>query len=602
VRSAIGERIARLSPTTQEILHEASILGQQFSFEDLQGVGGRDEAAIEAALEEAMAASIIPEADRIGYAFHHVLIQQALEAELPVRRRQRMYRAAGESIERRGGHERRAAELVRYFLEGDAPERALHFALHAGEQAEAVYAHSEAEYHFRLALDLASEVGDGEREAQAREQLGQVLSTVAHYDASLEMFAAAAARYDALGDTDALLRVTAKIEHVHVRQSTTQVGIAHLEAVWARFAALQTEPRYARGLAMLWTALARLYAGGDRYAEELAATERSVEFARAAANPHLLAQAEVRRGRACIDLSRYEDSIQAIESALPVLEAEADLSGLCIALGYVSDAYFNRCELALEEQSLERGLAIAEILGYIIGNWRQARADLEEGLGLIREVGVAPDIGNMLSWLGALSVFEGKPEVAKTYFAEAEAVAGTDILSVDVMLWALAERDLLSGDPAAAQQRLIPHTDSPEALEGDNWSWQRLLLAAALTELGETDEARKVVDSLLRTINAEQPRFTRIEAQRIQAIIQAHDHVEYPALVAGLEQALAWCRAMPYPHEEVRLLYTFGTVCAGQGKPELARERFTAALAICGQLGERLYASRIEQELAALTE
>ncbi len=617
VRSAIGERIARLRPATQDMLHEASILGQQFAFEDLQGIGGRDEEELETALEEATEAGIVREAGRAGYAFHHVLTQQALVAEIPVRRRQRLYRAAGESIERRGGHERRAAELVHYFLEGEAPERALHFALHAGEQAEAVYAHGEAEYHFRLALDLAIEVSDDEREAQAREQLGRVLMTLARYDEALAMLEASSVRYDALGDLDALLQVTAQIGQVHVRQATPHAGLARLEALWERFAALQTDPRYARGLAMLWTALARLYTNIDRYPEELAATERAVEFARTAASPHLIAQAEVRRGKACIDLSRYEDSIQAIESALPVLEAEADLDNLCSALSYVSEAYFNRCELALEGQSLERGLAIAEILGdpterasflwrrgtygYIIGNWSQARADLEEGLTLIREVGVAPDIGNMLSWLGALSVFEGKIEAAEASFAEAEAMVGTDILSVDVMFWALAERDLLSGDPESARRRLIPHVDHPGALNGDNWSWQRLILAAALVELDEIDEARTIVDSLLSAISAEQPRFTRIEALRVQAILLAHENVADPAIAAGLEQALAWCRSMPYPHEEVRLLYTFGTILARQSKPEPARERFAAALAVCGRLGERLYASRIERELASLT-
>src|SRR5579871_5733451 len=49
-------------------------------------------------------------------------------------------------------------------------------ALRAGDQAEAVYAHSEAEHHYQTALELAREVGDPASEAQARERLGQVLS------------------------------------------------------------------------------------------------------------------------------------------------------------------------------------------------------------------------------------------------------------------------------------------------------------------------------------------------------------------------------------------------------------------------------------------
>ncbi|HLW00331.1 MAG TPA: AAA family ATPase [Ktedonobacterales bacterium] len=622
IRSAIGERVARLNPTTQDVLSEASVLGQPFTFEDLRGVGGRDEAALEASLEEATKAGIVREAERAGYTFQHVLTQQALAAEIPLRRRQRLHRAAGEAIEREARSERRAAELVWHFLEGNVPERALPYALRAGDQAEAVYAHSEAEHHYQTALELAREVGDSSGEAQARERLGQVLSRLARYDEALEMLEAVAAYYDTVGDLDGVLRATALIGHVHIRQTTEPAGVerlaARLKALLARFSTPQMEARYARGLAMLWTALARLYTNSDRSQplEGLAATERALELARAAADPSLIAQAEIRRGTACIDLGRYEEGIQAIEAALPTLEAEQDLAGLCVALANGSEAYFQRGELARVSQCLERGLDAAEQLGdpadrlvflwrrgahyYLLGKWQQARDELERALALSRELGVTYAVGNALSWLGVLSFFEGKPEAAQTYFSEAEAVVPEDVLSLDVMYWALAERDLLAGDPAAARMRLLAPMDRLGLVENDSWTWQRLLLAWALGELGETEEAWTMVNSLQPHASAELPRFARVEAVRIQLLLLAHQKVTSDGIEARLEQALAFCRSMPYPHQEVRLLHAAGRFLAEQGRQEQACQHFEAALAICEQIGEHFYAPCIERELAAL--
>jgi class 3 adenylate cyclase/tetratricopeptide (TPR) repeat protein len=617
IRSAIGERVARLDSTTQEILSEASVLGHMFSFADLRRMSKHHEEAIEGALGEAIEAGLVRERGRDGYAFHHVLIQQALYAELSARRRQRLHHAAGEAIEQLPGHDQRAAELVWHFLEGDAAERALPYALQAGDQAEKVYAHGEAQHHYQTALELAREIADPKGEAQAREQLGKILNIQARYDEAFAMLDEAAALFEGAGDIDAMLRVTALLGNVYTRLPTTEVGVARLETLVARFSSTQAKQEHARGLAMLWTTLARLYyTYADRPNDGIDASERAVEFARATADPKLIAQAEMRRGTALIELGRYEEGIQAIESALPMLEAGADLSGLCAAYSNLNGAYFSRGELEKERRSIEQGLLAAERLGdpaaradlgwqrgahaYLVGEWRQARADLEAALALLREIALEIPIGNALCWLGALSLFEGQEETAGKYFAEALTKAGEDILAVDLMYWALAERDLLAGDPLAARARLTLSANLQGYAAGDNWTWQRLLLAWALGELGELDEARAIVDSVLAHAAGGQPRFDRVEALRVQALLARRQGTGYAEAEAGIEEALAFCRAMPYPHQEVRLLHAAGLLYAQQGKQELACERFRAALDICERLGERFYAPRIERELAAV--
>jgi hypothetical protein len=54
---------------------------------------------------------------------------------------------------------------------------------------------------------------------------------------------------------------------------------------------------------------------------------------------------------------------------------------------------------------------------------------------------------------------------------------------------------------------------------------------------------------------------------------------------------------MPYPYAEAKALWVYGQLEMERGDPRAAREHFTAALAICDQLGEGLYRPRIEQDL-----
>ncbi len=68
----------------------------------------------------------------------------------------------------------------------------------------------------------------------------------------------------------------------------------------------------------------------------------------------------------------------------------------------------------------------------------------------------------------------------------------------------------------------------------------------------------------------------------------------------ALDEALALARAMPYPYAEAKALYVYGLLHATRGEQRQARARLEEALALLARLGERMYAERAEQALAAL--
>jgi hypothetical protein len=54
-----------------------------------------------------------------------------------------------------------------HLTEADDPERALPYAMQAGDDAHAVAALSEAELHYRTAVELAREIEDRDREGDS---------------------------------------------------------------------------------------------------------------------------------------------------------------------------------------------------------------------------------------------------------------------------------------------------------------------------------------------------------------------------------------------------------------------------------------------------
>lgn len=74
-------------------------------------------------------------------------------------------------------------------------ERALRWNIIAGDEAQLVFAHSEAEQYYRPATRVARELGDVFRELQVQEKLGRVLWLMARYQEALQALELAAKAY-----------------------------------------------------------------------------------------------------------------------------------------------------------------------------------------------------------------------------------------------------------------------------------------------------------------------------------------------------------------------------------------------------------------------
>jgi len=159
VREVVTRRLDRLSAECNRVLATAAVIGREFSLELLARLVDLPSDKLLEVLEEAAAARVIAEVPRtVGvYAFAHALIRETLYGELTTTRRVRLHRQIGEALEALYGAnpEPHLAELSYHFFEaaqGGDVDRAIAYAVRAGDRARSLMAHEQAAHHYEMGL------------------------------------------------------------------------------------------------------------------------------------------------------------------------------------------------------------------------------------------------------------------------------------------------------------------------------------------------------------------------------------------------------------------------------------------------------------------
>lgn len=178
VKLAVEERVSRLGEGAREVLVQAAVLGQEFSFPVLLAMTGLLEDDLVKHIDRALAARLIADRSVPGeerYAFADDQIQEVLYGSISGPRRRRLHLRAGQALEniyadRLDAH---LEELARHFVEGNDPEKGADYSYRAGLKADRLYNWPRAIPLYRTALELWEELG-GHLEERARvcESLG----------------------------------------------------------------------------------------------------------------------------------------------------------------------------------------------------------------------------------------------------------------------------------------------------------------------------------------------------------------------------------------------------------------------------------------------
>ena len=220
VRGAIRRRLGLLSPDGRAVLTTAAVIGQESDHELLSLVHGHTAEKLAALMGEAEEMGIVGVAGPSASRFTHPLLREALYDDLEARERTRLHRQVAVALEslHRANVTPCLAELAHHWRAGaQAPEdieKAIDYAIRAGDAASAVFAYEGATEHFRVAVELAAKQGGNLlRRAELFFRLGAVTFHVDSVD-SIGCFENALAIYEQLGLAEGAVRCHAKLAAV----------------------------------------------------------------------------------------------------------------------------------------------------------------------------------------------------------------------------------------------------------------------------------------------------------------------------------------------------------------------------------------------------
>jgi DNA-binding SARP family transcriptional activator/class 3 adenylate cyclase len=182
VRGVIARRLVDLDERCARTLDVAAIVGRRFDLELVVQLLESSELDTMDALDEAIAGGFVQEeAGAPGwYRFSHSLARDAIVDGLGATRAIRLHRAAGEAIEARDEDERtaRLADLARHFAASASlgtveREKAVDYAVRAGDRAMESLAFEEAVEHYGAALEVLSGFARRDDEVECRILLRQ---------------------------------------------------------------------------------------------------------------------------------------------------------------------------------------------------------------------------------------------------------------------------------------------------------------------------------------------------------------------------------------------------------------------------------------------
>lgn len=176
VREVLGRRLARLSPTANQLLSVGALFEVSFPLPVVCNVAKVEEDGALDAIDEALAAQVIRPTGKFDrYAFTHALFRHTLVGELNPSRQVRVHRAIAEAMEKRTTGvpmPDEAASLARHYHRSSAMpggERGVPHALQAAAHAEASAAFREAYELCAIARELLED--DDERRVAVQERL-----------------------------------------------------------------------------------------------------------------------------------------------------------------------------------------------------------------------------------------------------------------------------------------------------------------------------------------------------------------------------------------------------------------------------------------------
>jgi tetratricopeptide (TPR) repeat protein len=160
IEEVLLARINRLPPEEKQLLQATSVIGKDVPFALLRAVADLSDDELRHGLTALQAAEFLYETrvfPEPACAFKHAVLQDVAYQTLPFQRRQGLHGAIGRALEELYADrlDEQAAVLAYHYAQSGRQDRALEYALLAGDRSARLYANAEASTYYTQALTMA---------------------------------------------------------------------------------------------------------------------------------------------------------------------------------------------------------------------------------------------------------------------------------------------------------------------------------------------------------------------------------------------------------------------------------------------------------------
>jgi class 3 adenylate cyclase/tetratricopeptide (TPR) repeat protein len=365
IRVVVGQRLYRLSSSTQEVLVAAALSGRVFTPEIVGEVAGMSEDALAEAFDEAERARLLSPGKVSGeLMFSHELIRQTVLSDVSAVKRQQLHLRTARAISRLYSDdlESHAGDLAYHLSQaGRSADRVslVHYLTIAGDRAFDAAAFDDAVGHYEHALSLISS-GDQLGHARLLERLAMAQRSVGRWDDALRTMVEALDGYETLGQVEAIGRLGWAMVYQLVWSARIVEGVQVGQRTLAALGNTVSADK-ARVLSALGWALS---VSGD-YSAATATFDQARALAEQVGNERALADVLHMQTLHHMAYAEFTDGIRIGLRAAEVFKRESALWGLCSVQAFV---IYEDGTLGSREQATrlaDKTLGIAERLGHL---------------------------------------------------------------------------------------------------------------------------------------------------------------------------------------------------------------------------------------------
>jgi tetratricopeptide (TPR) repeat protein len=525
LQDSLMARLDRLKDV-KEVAQVAATLGRRFSAELLAEVSGLNEPALEDALTQLVKAEMVYRhglAPDMTYEFKHAMVQDVAYTSLLRSRRQQLHSQIATAIEKRAPHTVEVhPELLAYHLrEGALPERAIPYAIRAGEIAAGRYASVEARTHYLSAVEMARSLPASAEAARlqirAILKLAQVAMNRADFERDLENLEQARALAQQLDHQQRLCQIEYWIGRTNYVLGKVELAVEHAETALRMAEALGGDDQVSAGPVNL---LARIYCtrGEPRKGGEYAA--RSVEQMHALGNRVEEAAVAGVHAFACGVHGLFAESFVAADRGVALAQQIDHLPTLAACYFYrgVVKGWSGNVESAADDFALtldyceQSGDLFRQYLAYgyrgeaylIADDVERASKDLGQCLSIGDQIGTSYNRGAFQAYLAAVRLRQGDVDSA-LQLSEGAVKIATDTAhswsrSIALRVHAEVLLEAKPPDLACAAELLREAIDIQGEREcrGD-LAWSQLASGHVALARGDAEAARRAFDAACET-------------------------------------------------------------------------------------------------------